>query len=631
MLLYIARFRLYLTKVNRLEEALAALEKPAEAAAEDILDYKVEFELDRLYTTDKITPVNLSGDDDKTANKKKLFEAEKMRGTKIVRIARRVSGQLLQLTVFEVPEEILESEELKESPTTLPGASPSSRPGTSTSTKADTMLQLAFSPVTSNHTQNEIADETRPLSQHAQRSDGKPGTANSIAGTNTAAAATATATATATASSTSTKSGRAATPTATKSSVTKHTAPTLRVIGYDPRSRRKLVCIAPAQAVLEVAGGPYSNFLDPLRRRELARLLCESLLLVFPRGKPFELFVPWSGADTDAMSAAVMGDKGSWRNPAENTKKRAGKFFRAGLRVGKLDLVVTAYSPVISGSTSVSDGKAKAQELLEMPITFNFYSNGSCQSIDVIVTKQEQIDRIGHTITSVADGAARAAAVRRFCRFFQAEHKADDKGQQQVLTVQLLASDKGYLGDYRNVGLPPPGEDTRPVGIPAVFAPLDIKGKLLHQCAVSLPIKGGIVPSDEKEKTKEYVVSMYTKSVDLGAEKGLVLKLYDPKISDYSILHIGTPELLKMCMRGNTPTLLEELHRAKLAVDKLPKVSELEAGLESLTEKGEVTVDLQRLNQTLVEYVLADLCVTNDAMNKTVPYLKSMSKGATYA
>ena len=463
-----------------------------------------------------------------------------VRGTKIVRIARRVSGQLLQLTVFEVPMEIMEG-------LTRPGTSGNDAPGLNSGSTASSKT----SPM-----KGGVADESRLIS------------------------------------------------------VTKYPPPTLRVVGYDPRTRRKLVCIAPAEAVTEISGGVYSPYLDPAKRRELAKMLCEALLLVFPRGKPFELLVPWSGADPEAMSAAVMGDKGSWRTAEESSKKRAGKFFRAGLRVGKLDLVVTAYSPVVGGNTGVQDGKAMQKELMELPITLNFYSNGTSQTCDVVITKQQQIERIGHTITSVADGPPRAAAVRRFCKFFKAEHV--EMNGKVKLVVALLPPDKGFLVDYENVGLPYPGEDTKPVGVPAPFIPLDQQGKFLHRCAATLSSKSGDVPDTA------YVVNFYTKSKETGIERGMVIKFYDTKQSEYSILHVGAAELQRICERNEDPEIIHDLIETKKRLDKQPKVDELEEGLESLTEKGEFGLELQQLSLKLIEYVLDELCVMSDAMNKTV-------------
>ena len=41
------------------------------------------------------------------------------------------------------------------------------------------------------------------------------------------------------------------------------------------------------KASTELAGGGYSPFLEPERRRELAKIICEALLLSFPKYKGF--------------------------------------------------------------------------------------------------------------------------------------------------------------------------------------------------------------------------------------------------------------------------------------------------------------------------------------------------------
>ena len=81
--------------------------------------------------------------------------------------------------------------------------------------------------------------------------------------------------------------------------------PELKLIAYDPKDQRKIPVNLPKEAILELAGGEYSLDLDPSRRRELARLVCESLLLIFPLDLPYDVFLPWSGADPEEMAAAI--------------------------------------------------------------------------------------------------------------------------------------------------------------------------------------------------------------------------------------------------------------------------------------------------------------------------------------
>lgn len=89
-----------------------------------------------------------------------------------------------------------------------------------------------------------------------------------------------------------------------------------------------------------------------------------------------------------------------------------------------------------SRSTSHADGTdAVGQDPLEAPVTVSFYRALSSETIDIFVTRQQQLDRIGVTVTSVPDGAPRAAVIRRLCRFFEASlkslHGEEDLGQEK--------------------------------------------------------------------------------------------------------------------------------------------------------------------------------------------------------
>ena len=58
--------------------------------------------------------------------------------------------------------------------------------------------------------------------------------------------------------------------------------PEFKMVAYDAKDLRKIPVPLPKEAILELAGGPFSLYLDPIRRRDLARLVCESLMLLFP-------------------------------------------------------------------------------------------------------------------------------------------------------------------------------------------------------------------------------------------------------------------------------------------------------------------------------------------------------------
>ena len=119
-------------------------------------------------------------------------------------------------------------------------------------------------------------------------------------------------------------------------------APVFKIIAYDPVSKKKSLLMVPPEANEELAGGGFSPFLELTRRRELAKIVCESLLLSFPKGVAYAIFVPWSGMSKDD-TAGIATTKGSTKTTAERTIKRPGKIFRGGVKVNDLDLVVTVF------------------------------------------------------------------------------------------------------------------------------------------------------------------------------------------------------------------------------------------------------------------------------------------------
>jgi hypothetical protein len=56
---------------------------------------------------------------------------------------------------------------------------------------------------------------------------------------------------------------------------------------------------------------------------------------------------------------------------------------------------------------------------------------------------------------------------------------------KKYLQVDLMKMKKSYVSDYGKVGLPNPGEDDRPVGVPDVFFPLDTRGELLQRQVIT--------------------------------------------------------------------------------------------------------------------------------------------------
>ena len=256
MLLFICKYRLDLVKNTTTWDG-----EPVEAGAPA---YRIEFQSERMFSNTKVTPLNANTEDDSVANENKLIEAQLARGKKVLRLARRVSGLLLQLTVFEIM------------------------------------------------TPAEMAQAAAEQEEEHAKSIAPPGTLSPIK---------------------KDKKGRMR--------LEVKVAPLFKVIAYDPSSKKKSVLMVPPEASTELAGGGFSPFLERLRRRELAKIVCEALLLTFPKGQGYEIFVPWSGmSKSDTSANAAAGGKTSKRSTAEQVIKRPGKIFRGGMRISDMDILV---------------------------------------------------------------------------------------------------------------------------------------------------------------------------------------------------------------------------------------------------------------------------------------------------
>jgi hypothetical protein len=158
--------------------------------------------------------------------------------------------------------------------------------------------------------------------------------------------------------------------------------PTLRIVGYNPKTGHKSLLVVPPQAVLEVLASSGSDLgdlsaeeiLTRRRRLQLAKLLAKKLRLEYPRNAPPELVVPWSGAnfgflgEVAGQDTADEGGDGSSgaKGPKKKDKKkkkatsgrpieerpfaRENRVLRISMAISKLPLVVTAFR-VGSGAT----------------------------------------------------------------------------------------------------------------------------------------------------------------------------------------------------------------------------------------------------------------------------------------
>lgn len=413
--------------------------------------------------------------------------------------------------------------------------------------------------------------------------------------------------------------------------LTKYPPPAFRIVGFDPKSRRKVTLGIEPQAIIEVAGGVFSPYLDPSiasRRKELAKVVCDSLVLVFPGGgQPFELMLPWSGSRKESSGGTNVssGDttKDS-RSSAERVNKRPGRIFRSAMKISKYELIVTIFTT----PTSSNDDSTQHRNL-----DFNFYSPAASEATDLIVTESQQEERLGGSrILSYSEGVMRAAVIRRFCKFFRAEIIEDILDpHKKTLDVTLLPPDKGFITDYQQIGTPSPGDDVRPVGYPSVFFPLNTCGRPLHRRGMTLFQRQSctntkIERHSEKSQEQEFLVTLYTKSSLENAERGLVVKLYNRSNSETSILHIGPSELMRICSQAQEPDLLQDLVKAQEQEDEL-QLDSVEGGFSEITEKGGLIRQTQHIINQLMDIVCNDLGYFLDPQEKVVPFIKSAPRG----
>lgn len=546
MLLFVSRHRMEVVRNSTTWDGVPVTDTEAPY-------YRIEFKSDRLYSMNKITPAHAGGNVDSAANADKLIDNGKLvnpcaslflsyslcaaqsRGRKILRVAKRVNGLLLQLVVFELPSDgkiearITEEERLAQK------------------IKED--------------------EENEKNKKEAVRSQTKK-----------------------------------------RDGMKLFEAPPLRIVGYDPRSKKRAVVIVPPEAVMEVAGGSYSQYLEPDRRRELGRIVAEALELTFPRGGGFDLVVPWSGAKESSTGAVATG-KASWRSSAERILQRPGKIFRSAIRITNYDILVSVYVVGMASDGSMSSDKT---------VVFNFYSSAVSESTEIRLPEEVQVEYLGHAIMSFLQGDTRAIAIRSMCKFFHADISEDPSDStKKILEVELMPKRKGFVSDYKDIGLPRPEDDLRAVGVPQVFMPPDATGKMLYRKSTRVYVEKIGRLSDV-----EFVVSIYTKSQPEGAERGIVAKVYDPEISQTVVLHYGPREVMRLCDAADQKDLLRDIVTEREFVSDGPK-DELEEGFITLTEKGESLEKMHQLTSILSDIIVNDIGITTNSQGQRALYSRS--------
>jgi hypothetical protein len=270
----------------------------------------------------------------------------------------------------------------------------------------------------------------------------------------------------------------------TRRSLATFEAPTLRVLGFDPVTKTKTALLIPAAACTEIAGGSYSHFLALDRRKELAGIICEALFLFYPRGKPFELQVNWSGSIKHATTEVVAA-KGSWRASADRVVRRVGKIFRSMVRISGIQVLATVYMqptlvrkrmPGSETTTAAGDhddfhggvdgavvtaeeahaNEAERNQLMaggdaghylagtggpaaeSLQLIVNLYASECSEAAELVVSRDEQIQRLGKAVLEHNEGSVRAAACRKLLRYFRCSmHEDVENRDRQILHVSL--------------------------------------------------------------------------------------------------------------------------------------------------------------------------------------------------
>jgi hypothetical protein len=411
-------------------------------------------------------------------------------------------------------------------------------------------------------------------------------------------------------------------------------APPLRVIAYDPRTKFRDGVIIPPEAVLELAGGGYSPFLAPDKRRELGRVVCESLQLDLLRTGGFKLSVPWSG-----IKIAGRVKTTDLKMPRESLAlTRSGKIFQNALRITRYNILVTAYACTNTNNTTESTSSPN-------DILFHFYSSTCSNEIEILISASVQREYMGQLLLSYLVGESRNIAITNFCKYFDAIIYSDPVNfKQKLLEVSLLSKKKGYVISYRDIGLPKPEEDLRSVGVPEVFMPPDATGVLLSRKSMRI-----YVLELDSLSPIEYVVSLFTKSLSETIERGVVVKVYSTVKSKTHVLHLGPNEVWRLCHNyrqrrderdedeegdrvgdgevadcgvRSGGDLIESIMALHGTVADEPKDT-IEEGFLSLTAKGENIEKMKRLTSQFCDIIVQDIGIKRNSQGDESLYSRT--------
>ncbi|GMI41685.1 hypothetical protein TeGR_g13922 [Tetraparma gracilis] len=316
---------------------------------------------------------------------------------------------------------------------------------------------------------------------------------------------------------------------------TENNAPTLRVLAYDPSTGHKMVLEIPGEAVEEVIVEEKKSLItETTNRYALADDICSMLKLLFPRGLPPELILPWS-KELEARKASD--DDSKSRRPQEERQKRSTDLLlRAGFNLPHLEGHVN-YDCVVS--------VFKSQDV-EDAVRVNVYIPRISESCETLILLNEQRMVLnGRKVLSFPRGEPIQTALGSIIRCLKLSLQDDLKvaKKKNLVATFVYKPDKPWKAAYDRLetdeAIP-----NRPVGQGnVVFIPADTRGDLI--------IRKGV-----KVSNLEVLVTVSTRAKGEKAGHGLVFEAYDPATSVTSVLHVVAGELKRLV--GGREELLEE-------------------------------------------------------------------------
>ena len=306
---------------------------------------------------------------------------------------------------------------------------------------------------------------------------------------------------------------------------TENKAPSLRFLAYDPATGHKMVLEVPGAAVEEVVVKEKKDLItETSNRYALADEMASHLKLLFPRGMPPELVLPWSGAR--GMDDLGDDDSKNKRPVDEKNKRSTDLLMRAGFNLGHLDGHVT-YDAIVS---------VFVHKEVENALRVNIYVPRISESCEIAILEAEQKQVLnGRKAISYPRGEPIITALGNVVRCLKLSIQDDAKiaKKKNLIATFIYKEGKPWHAAYTRLET----DDevvSRPVGQGSVvFIPADTRGDLI--------LRKGI-----KVSNMELLVSVSTRAKGEKAGHGLVFEAYDPATSVNIILHVVASELRRI-------------------------------------------------------------------------------------